>query len=441
VKTVTDESIGPPPVPAWRSANFRRLWFGSTVSWLGSEIGEIALPLLAILTLAATPAQLGVLRGSQFLPFLLATLPLGLVVDRCRRRRLMITADLGRFLLVGAIPVAAWIGFARMELLYVLAFLAGVLTVLFQLADFAFLPKVVREEQLVDANGRLSASQSAAEIGGKGVGGIIVQVFSAPVAVLVDAVSYLVSALNLHRIRIAEPQPASGDPAQAPTPVRDAVGGLRIAVRNRYVRPLLGEATTFNFFNEIFIIGLLLYAVRTLDLNAAQIGLVFSAGGAGSFLGAWFGARVTGRFGYGRALLITLVLGNSAPAAAVLARGSATVALAVLVAAFFVMGIGSGVANVHAVSLRQSAVPDSLRGRVNAAYRLISWGAIPVGASLGGVLAGQLGAHTAMLIGAFGIPLATLWVAASAVPQLATIYDARIGSTDDSVTPDRPAQP
>jgi MFS family permease len=177
------------------------------------------------------------------------------------------------------------------------------------------------------------------------------------------------------------------------------------------------------------------------NLFVERIGLVFSAGGVGSFLGAWFGARVTGRYGYGRVLLITLILGNSAPAAAVFARGSATVALAVLLAAFFVMGIGSGVANVHAVSLRQSAVPDSVRGRVNAGYRLISWGAIPVGASLGGLLAGQLGARTAMLIGAFGIPLATLWVAASAVPRLATIYDAHIGSTDDSVTPDPPTQP
>jgi MFS family permease len=433
MNTVTDESVETAPAAPWHNPNFRRLWFGSTVSWLGSEIGEIALPLLAILTLAATPAQLGILRGSQFLPFLLATLPLGIVVDRCRRRRLMITADLGRFVLVGAIPVAVWVGFARMELLYALAFLAGILTVLFQLADFAFLPKVVREEQLVDANGRLSASQSAAEIGGKGVGGIIVQALSAPVAVLIDAISYLISALNLYRIRIVEPMPVSADPSPARTPVRDALAGLRIAVRNRYVRPLLGEATTFNFFNEIFIIGLLLYAVRTLGLNAAQIGLVFSAGGVGSFLGAWFGARVTGRYGYGRVLLITLILGNTAPAAAVFARGSATVALAVLLAAFFVMGIGSGVANVHAVSLRQSAVPDSLRGRVNAGYRLISWGAIPVGASLGGVLAGQLGARAAMLIGALGIPLATLWVAASAVPRLATIYDAHIGSTDDSL--------
>src|SRR5688500_11994188 len=128
---------------AWRNADFRRLWFASTVSWFGSEIAELALPLLAILTLSASATEVGLLRGAQFLPFLLATLPLGLLVDRRRRRRLMIVADAGRFVLIATIPVAVWAGTIRMELLYVVVFAAGILTVLHQLADFAFLPKVV----------------------------------------------------------------------------------------------------------------------------------------------------------------------------------------------------------------------------------------------------------------------------------------------------------
>ena len=236
----------------------------------------------------------------------------------------------------------------------------------------------------------------------------------------------------LYQLRTAEPPPTP--PAQPPAKDRspshhawrDAQEGLGIVVRNRYVRPLLGEATTFNFFNEIFILGLLLYAVRGLGLNAAQIGLVFTAGGAGSFLGAWFGSRITGRFGYGRVLLATLLLGNTAPVAVAAPSDSRAAALAVLTASLFVMGIGIGIANVHAVSLRQSAIPAHLHGRVNAGYRLISWGAIPLGASLGGLLAAQLGAHAATLIGAFGIPLATGWVAASSIPRLTSIHDARI---------------
>lgn len=404
--------------------NFRRLWFGSTISWFGSEIGELALPLLAIVTLAATPAEMGMLRGVQFLPFLLATLPLGVLVDRRRRRPLMIGADVGRFLLVGAIPVAVWADFAGMELLYVLVFLSGILTVLYQLADFAFLPRIVQPEQLIDANGRLAASQSAAEISGKGLGGLLVQALSAPLAVLADAITFLASAVNLGRLRTTEPPAAA--PAEHRSPWREALDGIGVVVRNRYVRPLLGEATTFNFFNEVFILGLLLYSVRDLGMNPAQIGLVFTAGGVGSFLGAWFGARVTGRYGYGRVLLVTLILGNTAPAAVAVAGGTVATALAVLVVAFFVMGVGIGIANVHAVSLRQTAVPEHLHGRVNAGYRLISWGAIPLGASVGGWLAGTAGSHQAMLVGALAIPLATVWVAASPIPRLRTIGDAHL---------------
>lgn len=406
----------------WASTNFRRLWLGSTVSWFGSEIGELALPLLALVTLSASAGQLGALRTAQFLPFLVATLPLGVLVDRRRRRPLMIGADGGRFILVASIPIAVWAGFAEMPLLYAVAFLAGVLTVLYQLADFAFLPRVVRSEQLVDANGRLAASQSAAEISGKGIGGLIVQALGAPVAVLADALSYLASGLNLLRVRVAEPAPEPvADPVRSPW--REARHGVGIVVRNRYVRPLLGEATTYNLFNEIFVLGLLLYAVRDLGLNPAQLGLVFTAGGVGSFLGAWFGARVTGRFGYGRVLLATLVLGNTAPVAALLPATTPAAALTVLASAFLLMGLGTGIANVHAVSLRQTAIPHRLHGRVNAGYRLISWGAVPIGATAGGLLAAQSSGHTAMAVGALGIPLATLWVAASPVPRLTTIRD------------------
>ncbi|MGH8775643.1 MAG: MFS transporter [Jiangellaceae bacterium] len=405
---------------AWSIRDFRRLWFGSAVSWFGSEIGELALPLLAIITLSASAEEVGLLRTAQFLPFLLVTLPLGMLVDRRSRKPLLIGADLGRFVLIGSIPVAVWVGMTDMGALYAIVFAAGVLTVLYQLADFAFVPSVVPEHQLVDANGKLAAAQSANEIAGKGVGGIMVGTLTAPVAVLVDAVSYLVSAVNLWRVRTDEPPRA----AQRSSPWQEVTAGLRVALRSRYVRPLLGEATTFNFFDEIFILGLLLYTVRDLGLGPAHIGLVFTAGGLGSFLGAWFGARTTGRFGYGRVLLITLILGNTAPVAVLLVDGSVGFALAVLMSLFLVMGIGIGVANVHAVTLRQTTVAAELRGRVNAAYRLISWGAIPAGAALGGVLAASLGAQTAMTIGALGMPLATVWVAASAVPRLAAIADA-----------------
>ncbi|MGH3384495.1 MAG: MFS transporter [Nocardioidaceae bacterium] len=415
-------TVEPARSSAWATPNFRRLWLGSTASWFGSEIGELAIPLLAIITLSASAAEVGLLRTAQFLPFLLATLPLGLLVDRRARRPLMITADLGRFVLIALIPLGVWAGLTQMQPLYVVVFMAGLFTVLYQLADFAFVPSVVPPAVLIDANGKLAAAQSANEIAGKGVGGLIVGALTAPFAVLINSGTYLFSALNLMRITVDEPVPPRPSPRRS---LRHEVGeGLGVALRNRYVRPLLGEATTFNFCNEIFILGLLLYAVRDLALHPAQIGLVFTAGGLGSFLGAWFGARATGRFGYGRVLLVTLVLGNTAPAGVVFLGGSDAAILATLCGLFLVMGVGIGIANVHAVSLRQTSVPAELRGRVNAAYRLISWGAIPLGAALGGALASALGGHSAMVIGALAMPSATLWVAASRVRGLATIYDA-----------------
>lgn len=407
---------------AWTNANFRRLWIGSGASSLGTEIAEIAVPLLALVTLSASPAELSAVRFAQFLPFLLATLPLGLLVDRRRSGQLlmMVGADLGRFVLVASIPISVWAGFASIELLCVTFFCAATLTVLYQVADFALLPSLVPRDMLVDANGKITATQAANEIGGRGLGGLLVQAVSAPFAIVANAVGFLVSALSLRRIRVPAELPGDRAAIESSGSGREIVEGLRIALGNRYIRPLLGESTTYNIFSEIFFLALMLILVRDLDFSAAAVGLVFTMGGAGSFLGAWFGARFTRRYGYGRVLLTTLVIGNLAPVAAVLVN-RVDWPLLLLCLVFLTMGIGIGIANVHGVSLRQTAVSAELRGRVNAAYRMISWGAIPLGAALGGLIATHAGAYPALVVGAIGVATASLWVACSAVPRLATI--------------------
>jgi predicted MFS family arabinose efflux permease len=409
-----------PETRAWRSRPFRWLWTGGAVSTFGTEVSELALPLLALLTLSASAAELGVLRTAQFLPYLLATLPIGLVVDRCLRRPLMIVADLGRFALVALIPLSVWLGYESMGLLYAVVFAAGVLTVLYQMSDFAFVPSVVTVHQLADANAKVAATQSAMEIGGRGFGGVLVQTLTAPVAIAVDAASYLVSALCLGRVRVPEPVPASA----ARSPLREAVEGFRVAVGNPYLRALLAGATTFNLFTEVFMIGVMLYAVHDLGLPAAGIGAILVAGGVGSLVGSWFGVRLTGRFHYGTVLLVTLAVGNTAPLATTLTGVAGARATWLLGAAFLVMGLGIGISNAHAVTIRQVAAAPGLRGRVNAAYRLISWGAVPLGALLGGFVATRAGAWAAMVTGAAGLATATLWVAISPVRTLRTAADA-----------------
>ncbi|QNL95090.1 MFS transporter [Aeromicrobium senzhongii] len=413
---------------AWSVPNFRRLWTASAASSLGSEVAEIAVPMLVILTLSASATEVGWLRAAQFLPFLLVTLPLGVLVDRWRGRRLslLVGADTGRFVLFAALPLLVWAGVSNVALFYPLVFAIGTLTVLYQVADFAFLPSVVGAHQLVDANGKIAATSSASEIAGRGLGGLLVQAVTAPAAIALTAVTFGLSALSLRRIKVGQLDSPPEESLEEPRrPARQEIlEGLRHAFTNRYIRALLGEAATFNLFNELFIIGLLLWTLRDLDLGAFATGLIFTAGGLGSFLGAWFGARATERFGYGRVLLLTMAVGNTAPLAAALADRAAVGPVAVLCALFTLVGLGSGIANVHAVSLRQTTLPEELRGRVNAAYRLISWGAIPVGAAVGGLAAARIGGQGTMLIGAAGMAVATLWVAISPVPRLRRIEEA-----------------
>ena len=392
--------------------DFGRLFRATTVSRLGSEISELAVPLLLILSLDASGSQVGFLRAAQFLPFLLFTLHAGVLVDRVRRRGLMIGADLVRFGLIGAIPVAVWLGLSRPEPLYVLVFLAGAATVVHQLADQAYLPGLVGRDRVLAANSRIGAAQSAADLSGQGVGGALVAWLTAPVAVLVDAFTYLYSALTLSRIRHRE-APVGG--SAGPVRVRD---GLAFLVRSRYLRALVGEAAAYNIGYQVFSIGLLLWLARDLRLSPAIIGLVISLGAIGAFGGAAFGARLSARYGYGRTMLVTMAVGNGAPLALFAPTGSGTTTVVLLSAVYLVMGFGTAVANVHNISLRQTAVPDAIQGRVTAAYRLVSWGCIPLGSVLGGLLDGALGHHGAVLTGAVVIASATLFVALSPIPRL-----------------------
>jgi MFS family permease len=406
---------------AWTNRNFRWLWTGAGFSLLGSEMGEIAIPLLALLTLEASPTEMSLLRTAQFLPFLLFTLWVGVLVDRMRRRPLLIGSDLVRGLVLLAVPVLLAAGLLPVGGLIALVFLVGTLTVVYQLADFSFLPSVVAPDQLADANAKLSATQSTMTIAGGGIGGAVVQFLTAPVAVAVNAVSYLGSAWCLGRTAVVEEIPERRQNCSLWAQTRD---GVRYLLGNRAVRALAGEAATWNLSNEIFMLGLTLHVVSTLDLGPAMLGLILVTGGIGGFLGAWFSGWATRTFGYGHAVLTTMLLGNTAPVAVVLCRDDPAVSLAVYCAVFLVAGIGSGVANAQSNTVRQLSTPDALRGRVNSAYRLLSWGALAIGAILAGVIVTALNPYLATIIGSVGVAISTLWIVFSPVPRMTDHTDA-----------------
>jgi MFS family permease len=410
-----------------RLRGFRRLWIGESVSMLGSEMSELAVPLLAVLTLSATEAQLGFLRAAQFLPFLVATLLAGVWVDRVRRRPLLVHTNVWRAVLLGLIPLGAWMGWLGMPVVYALVFAAGIATVVFQLALHAYVPSLVPSGDLTDANGKLSASAAAAEVGGRAVGGTLVDLLGAPAAVAVDAASYAFAASQLARIR--EPEPA---PEHAPGGrIRSEIGeGLRVVFADARIRALMAEAATFNLFNELFLTAFLLYAVRVLGWSGFAIGVLFSIAAVGALVGGLGADRAARRLGLGRALLAAMAIGNTAPLALVLVAGAGLGSQAAFVAVFATVGWGTAMSNVHTVTIRQSVVPGRLLGRMHAAYRLLSWGTIPIGAIMGGVLSALWDPRAAMLIGAAGIPLATLWVFFSPIRRMRQVPaqpDAEVG--------------
>ncbi|WP_067503768.1 MFS transporter [Actinoplanes sp. TFC3] len=406
-----------PAVSVWKRPGFRRLYAGATISWFGSEISELAIPLLAISTLHATSGEVGLLRAAQFAPFLLLTLHAGILVDRMRRRPLMVVADFGRFAAIGAIPLLIWLGSHSVIPLLFLVFIAGALTVVHQIADTSYLPSLLDRDALMSANGKLGAAESAAKLGGQGIGGLLVAWLTAPFAVLVDALSYLVSGFLVAGIPHREQRPPRPEQRRLRTEVRE---GLDFVLRSRIMRALVGEAATYNFANEIFLVGFFLWTARDLGLSAFVIGLLLSLGAVGAFAGASLGERLSNRFGFGVTMLVTMVVGNGVALLVVFAHGGGAGTIALLATAFLVQGFGTALANVHNVTLRQTAVPEELRGRVNASYRLISWGVIPLGAGLGGVLAGAYGDRTGVVIGAVGLALSSLWVAFSPIPRMRT---------------------
>jgi len=410
----SEQDAAPPSLMG--NGDFRKLWAGETISVFGSQVTEFALPLTAILTLHATPSQVGILGTARYLPFLLVTVLAGVWVDRWRRRPVLLGTNLARAALIGLVPLAAITGRLSISLLCGIAFLVGSLTVLFDLAYLSYLPTLVPRGQLADGNGKLQASQSLAGVAGPGFAGVLVQILSAPVALLLDALSYLFSAGSLWRIQGREPVP---EPRTNREPWRQEVAeGLRTVFGHPCLRSLAGQGATFNALENLILTVFMLYAIRVLGLGPGTLGLVLAAGSAGALLGALSGRRTADVIGLGPALIGSMTVACLSPLLFLLARDSGPGSLSLLTGAFFLHGAGVAVGNVNAVTLRQVITPGRLLGRMNASYRLLTYGAIPLGSLLGGSLASVVGLHTTLLLGATALPSALLWVVFSPVRSL-----------------------
>ena len=389
--------------------DFLRLWTGQTVSVFGSQITLLALPLAAVLTLHADSFQMGVLTAAGTLPWLFFAIPGGVWTDRRpRRRRILIAADLGRAAMLLTVPIASAAGLLSFAQLVAVAFAAGALTLFFNLSWVSYLPTIVPRDELVEANSRLMTSTSAAQIAGPSFAGALVGVATEPFAILVDAVSFLVSALFLARIE----QPEAERPVGPDRPWRrDLAVGLRFVAADGLQRSIAGSAATLNFFGSVQLAIVVLYASRELGMTAGLIGLAFAAGAVGALIGALLAPRAAICLGGGRAILWATVAFPIGLAILPLASpGQPTLLAAAIVAlSEFVGGVGVMVFDVNSASVRQAVTPPELLGRTSGAMSFLTQSAKPLGALAGGALGAAAGLHATLWLAAAGGLLVIPW--------------------------------
>lgn len=401
----------------WRHADFLKLWAGQTVSELGSVVTRTAIPLVALIVLGAGPAEMALLVVAASLAVLLVGLFAGAWVDRLRRRPLLIWADAIRAVLLFSIPIAYAAGALRMEQLYVVIFVEGCLGSLFDAAYPAYVPSLIGVERVVDGNSKLATSSSLAEIGGPGLAGALVQVVSAPFAILVDAVSFVVSAISLLLIRTPEP---ARPPRASPTPIRrEIVEGLLLVRRHRLLFPMALRSIVAHVAGSFYGVLYTIYLLQDLQLSPFLLGVVISAGGVGSLVGSLFAARVIRRLGLGRALIWTAIGASVLGVLTPLAQGPLLLAAAMV---FIPQLVGDGLQTIESVaelSLIQGVIPDRVLGRVNATLDVFSHGiAYPIGALAAAVVAGWIGVRGGIALGWAGMAVSILLLVLSPLPRV-----------------------
>lgn len=416
---VTPETI-PAQRPLWRDTRFVTYWSAQSVSELGDRVSELALPLVAI-SIGANATEVALLTALVWLPNLLALL-VGSWVDRQpRKRRLLIASDLARALVILTVPATFLVGALTLAHLFAVAFLLGAWSMLFRSAWQPFFVTLVRREQYVEANSLLSATRSGSFIAGPAIGGGLVQFVTAPVTLLIDGLSFLLSATLLRRVRVTEPAPA---PAVEGESLKDRLAeGLRVVVRHPILRPALGCVSWLNFFTIMGSALLIVFASRDLGLAAGAIGVSLGVGASGGLVGAVFAGRVARWIGTGRTIALGAVIFTTPIAALPLAHGSDLAKAAVLAAVEAVSAFGIMLFDVNLNAVQATVIPDSVRARVQGAFTSINYGARPLGAAVGGLLAGILGTGPTLVIAGLGGALSVAWLFGTPLLTLRSVSD------------------
>jgi MFS family permease len=397
-----------------------RLWSAQTISQFGSTITFLALPLAAIVVLDASAFEVAVLGAVEWTPWLLFSLPVGAWVDRVLRRPILVAADVGRALVLVSVPIAYAADVLTIWQLYAVGFATGVFTVFFDVAYQSYLPSLVERSQLEEGNSKLEISRSGAQLAGPGLAGVLVDLVTAPVAILADAASFVASAGFLARIKREEALEARG--VQERRLLAEIIEGLRFVLSNPFLRPSMEYVAIFNFFAQVLSSIFLVYAVRELDLSPAAIGIIFGTANVGFLVGAVVAPRVSARLGVGPTLIASAFVGGVSMFLVPLAPQSNPMPF--LIAQGVIIGFAVVLYNVVGISFVQAITPDRLLGRMNASRRFVVWGVIPLGSVAGGAIASTVGLREALFVGAAGSALAFIPLLLSPLRSVKRVPDA-----------------
>jgi len=399
--------------------SFEALWFGQTVSALGTQVSMVALPLIAVLVLHATAFELGILAALETVPYLVLSLPAGVFVDRADRRRTMIACDIIRAAALLGTAVALAAGMGSIGLLCVVALVVGSSSVFFSVAYTSYVATLLAADRLVAGNQRLEISESAAQVVGPTIGGMILQLAGGAAAAALDGASYLVSAVAIFGSRPPGDLPIEASPHIG---LRAGIAeGLQRVAGDRVLRDLAASTALLNLGSGMLLAVVVLFATTEVGLDAAGFGLVYGLGNLGFVLGALSVGMLTSRLGIGRTFAWSTYVTAIAMLLIALAGGGAGVALLLL--GRFVGAAATPLFNVNALSLRQARVGDAIMGRVNATFLFIDWGPLPVGSLVGGLLAGAFGPRAALATAAACGLAGAAWIAVSPAARLTSLLE------------------
>ena len=403
-----------------RQADFRWLWAADLVSKIGDATTVLVLPLIAIMVLGSSPVEVGLIGAAQLAPAIVFGLPAGAWVDRLgRRRRVMVAADLGRAASLGSIPVAYLLGDLTIGQLYLVAAVNATLAAFFDVASSALVPGLVGRANLVEATAKLALGRSAAEVSGPAIGGSLIGLVGAPLAVLFDAASFVASATGLSRLARVEADGRPRETAEARSLRADVAVGIRYVVRQPLVRAVVATAFVANLSRTVALTVLLIYAVRTMGLPAAEVGVAFAIGNLGFFVGAVSATRLTRVLTVGRAMIVSVLCFG--PGMTLVALAPPALLLPAICGMAFLNTFGIATHGVNQISLPQSVTPPELLARVSAVTRLVITGALPAGATIGGTLGSVIGLHAALAVGTIGLYLAAVPYLLSRVDRLRSL--------------------